>query len=83
MLPDFTMISSHWFTQWSGTSRQQAITWANVCPDLFRHMVSPGHNKLRYCRMSWVKNFIEIINLDVSFGLGIFFNENDNTHQFG
>ena len=26
---------------------QQAITWANVDPDLCRHMVSLGHNDLR------------------------------------
>ena len=26
--------------------RQQAITWANVDPDLCRHMVSLGHNEL-------------------------------------
>ena len=26
--------------------RQQAITWANVDPDLCRHMVSIGHNEL-------------------------------------
>ena len=26
--------------------RQQAIIWANVDPDLCRHMVSRGHNKL-------------------------------------
>ena len=25
--------------------RQQAITWANVDPDLCRHMVSLGHNQ--------------------------------------
>ena len=26
--------------------RQQAITWANVDPDLCRHMTSLGHNEL-------------------------------------
>ena len=28
--------------------RQQAITWANVHPDLCRHMPSLGHNQLMY-----------------------------------
>ena len=27
---------------------QQAITWANVDPDLCRHMASLGQNELRY-----------------------------------
>ena len=29
-----------------GAIRQQAITWANVDPDLCHHMVSLGHNEL-------------------------------------
>ena len=37
------MINQHWFI---GAVRQQAITWANVDPDLCRHMVSLGHNEL-------------------------------------
>ena len=41
------MISQHWFRQWLGAVRQQAITWANVDPDLCRHMMSLGHNELR------------------------------------
>ena len=28
-----------------------AITWANIDPDLFRHMASPGHSKLKF--QSW------------------------------
>ena len=28
--------------------RQQAITWANVDPDLCRHMASQGHNELTH-----------------------------------
>ena len=27
-------------------AQQQAITWANVDPDPFRHMASLGHNEL-------------------------------------
>ena len=33
------MTSQHWFRQW-----HQAITWANVDPDLYCHMLPPGHN---------------------------------------
>ena len=40
------MISQHWFRKWLGAVRQQAITWANVDPDLCRHTASPGHNEL-------------------------------------
>ena len=42
------MIYQNWFRQWLGAVRQQAITWANVDPDLCRHMVSVGHNELIY-----------------------------------
>ena len=42
------MVSQHWFWQWLGAVRQQAITWANVDPDLCLHMVSLGHNELSY-----------------------------------
>ena len=34
----FLKISQHWFRQWLGAVRQQAITWANVDPDLCHHM---------------------------------------------
>ena len=39
------MISQHWFREWLGAISQQAITWANVDPDLCRHMASldPTH----------------------------------------
>ena len=40
------MISRHWFRQWLGDVRQQAIIWGNVDPDPCRHMVSIGHNEL-------------------------------------
>ena len=38
------MISQHRFRYWLGAVRQQAITWANVYPDLCRHLASLGHN---------------------------------------
>ena len=31
------VISQYWFRQWLGAVKQQAITWANVDPDLCRH----------------------------------------------
>ena len=40
------MISQHWFRKWLGAVRQQAITWADVDPDLCRHMASLGPNVL-------------------------------------
>ena len=42
------MISQHWFRRWLGAVRQQAITWANVDPDLCCHLASPGHNELTH-----------------------------------
>ena len=40
--PNINVTELHW---WS-VNRQQAITWANVDPDLCRHMASLGHNEL-------------------------------------
>ena len=45
--------SQHWFRQWLGAVRQQAINWANVDPDLSGHMVSLGHNELITSTFSW------------------------------
>ena len=42
------MISQHLCTQWLGTVRQQAITWANVEPDLCHYMISLGHTELTH-----------------------------------
>ena len=39
------VLSQHWFRQWLGAVRQQAITWAKVDPDLCRHMASLGANE--------------------------------------
>ena len=38
-----------------GAVRQQAITWANVDPDLCCHMMALGHNELTYIP-AWVNN---------------------------
>ena len=40
------MRNQHQFRWWLGATRQQAITWANVDPDLYRHMASQGHYEL-------------------------------------
>ena len=40
------MKSQHWFRQWLGAIRHQAITWASVDPDLYPHMASQGHSEL-------------------------------------
>ena len=42
------MIIQHWFRQWLGAVRQQAITWANVDPDLCRQMASLGLGMLAH-----------------------------------
>ena len=39
--------SQYWVRQWLGTVRQQAITWANVDPDMCHHMAWLGHNGLK------------------------------------
>ena len=55
------MISQHWFRWswwWLGVIRQQAITWANVDPDLCHHMMSHslGH-KHHELTLSWTHIF--------------------------
>ena len=43
------IISQHWFRLWLDAIRQQSTTWANVDPDLCRHMASLGSNGLMHC----------------------------------
>ena len=40
-------IIQHWFGEWLGAIRQQAITWANFDLDLFCHMTSLVLNELK------------------------------------
>ena len=40
------MISQHWFREWLGAVKQQAITWANVESVTYSPMASLGHNEL-------------------------------------
>ena len=50
------MISQHWFRQWLGAVRQQAITWTSVDQDLQHHMALLDPNELTYIlydMMSW------------------------------
>ena len=42
------IITQQRFKQWLGAIRHQAIGWANVDPDLCRHMTSLGYNELTY-----------------------------------
>ena len=57
------MIRQHWIRWWLGAVRQQAITWANVDPDLCRHVVSLGHNELNWdlepTLHGWISNVVE------------------------
>ena len=39
------IINEHWLGQWLGAIRRQAINWADVDPELCRHMLSPSHNE--------------------------------------
>ena len=42
------MTSQHGFWKWLGAIRQKAITWANVDPDVYCHMVSLGLSELKF-----------------------------------
>ena len=42
-----------------GAVRQQTITWANVRPDLCRHMASLGHNELTHMRLNKMANILQ------------------------
>ena len=43
---EFIDDSQYCFRLWRGAFRQQAIIWANIDPDLYRHMVSLESNEL-------------------------------------
>ena len=47
------MISQHLFREWLDAVREQAITWANVDPDLCSHLASLGPNELMRPGLSW------------------------------
>ena len=54
----------HWFRKWLGAFQQQAITWANVDPDLIRHIASLGHNDLSIIKSSYVcRNIVKFLLL--------------------
>ena len=42
-----SLMRSHFFTEWLGVVRHQAITRVYVDPDLCRHMASLGHNEIK------------------------------------
>ena len=52
------MASQHWFREWLGDIRQQAITWANVDRVWRRHMASPGPNEFL---THWGRNNVDHI----------------------
>ena len=43
------MINQHWFREWFGAVRLQAISGSNIDLHLYHHMASPGHNRAN-CR---------------------------------
>ena len=48
-----------------GAIRQQAITWTNVDPDLYRHMTWIGHNELMTWHIQlpkWVKQSLDQVD---------------------
>ena len=49
------MINQHWFRQWLGAVRQQAIPWPNADQDLCCNLASRGHNDITEseCSSSW------------------------------
>ena len=51
------MISQHWFREWLGAIRQQAITRANVDPDLCHQMASLGLNELTHWVLWWLAKY--------------------------
>ena len=44
----FQTINQYWFRWWLGAVKQQVSAWANVDPDLCRHMASLGYNDLTH-----------------------------------
>ena len=50
------MISQHWFRQWFGAIRQQAITCTNIQPNICRHMASLGQNEW----MTTLQSFVDL-----------------------
>ena len=47
------MISLNWIKYWFCAFRLQAITWANVDPDICQHMAPLDHNELRKWHEKW------------------------------
>ena len=61
------MISQHWFRQWLGTIRHQAITSTSVDLDPCHHMASLGHNELNsICQVSFSHLYHELLSLEAA-----------------
>ena len=78
------MISQHWFRLWLGAWWHQAITWANVDPDLCHHIASLGHKALKTHKTYWIiclifdkRNMINGIGL---FPISILVTQDENCH---
>ena len=54
------MTSQHWFRYWVGAVRQQIIAWANVDPDLWRHMALLDNNVLIQLRYADTKLTVRV-----------------------
>ena len=49
------MIRQHGFRQWLGAVRQQAVTWANLAPDLSQYMAPQDHSEWNDLRLQRIK----------------------------
>ena len=56
------MICLHWFKLWIGAIRQQAVTSANVDPDLCHHMASLGHSESKPVSLGSVPKLTYVCN---------------------
>ena len=64
----FLMRSQHWFRQWLGAVRHQAITWVNVDHLLCHHIASLDHNKLMHWSLNKICwHFVNDILVNFSF----------------
>ena len=51
--------TQYWFSYWLASTKQQAITWANLDPDLCHHMVSLSRNDFKQLNMYTVNEVLK------------------------
>ena len=56
---------THWW--WLCTTRQQAITLADIEPDLCRHMASLGHNELTHEDIKLIWNYRHMLQRELEY----------------